>query len=244
VCAGALCSAVSCPPTRGVVTPCLSNYLSMQRVLGRPTQAYRYLPWLDIGQSYRQVKDYTDRHPGRPCWLLTTGIGIQVLRRPLHYNRLFFSQPNPPRLTGTLLSAAQCLTVYVHAGRAVAPFLHENPRIYWSSALLCTREIRYPSRGQHERMATCCIVPESLDAELQEADEAVTLDPAVRPPYVAMCASLPSRIPGAAISECETAIRLATADPLHKEELSKLSNRQNMPCATLDHRPTNLCRQK
>jgi hypothetical protein len=67
------------------------------------------------------------------------------------------------------------------------------------------------------------LVPESLDAELQEADEAVTLDPGSAPAHTLRCVLLSQAgIPNAAISECETAIQLATADPLHKDELSKL----------------------
>jgi len=37
-----------------------------------------------------------------------------------------------------------------------------------------------------------------------------------------MCASLPSRDTGRSDQRMRDAIRLATADPLHKEELSKL----------------------
>jgi hypothetical protein len=67
------------------------------------------------------------------------------------------------------------------------------------------------------------LVPESLDAELQESNEAVTLDPGSALAHTLRCLLLAqAELQTAAISECETAIQLATADSLHQDELSKL----------------------
>ena len=204
------------------------NYLSYANGFwGGPTQAYRYLPWLDIGQSYRQVKDYTDRHPGRPCWLLTDWYWVPGLYG-VPCTTIGYSSANriPPRLTGTVIVSSTMLNgIRYTQGRAVAPFLHENPKDFIGGSALLVYEGDFDTRAAASMSAWrhVALVPESLDAELQEADEAVTLDPGSAPAHTLRCVLLSQAgIPGAAISECETAIRLATADPLHKEELSKL----------------------
>jgi len=180
-----------------------------------------------LGQSYLQANDYIDRHPTEPCWLLTDWFWDPGLYG-LHCTTIGYFSTNriPPRLTGIIIVSSMMLNSTRYAqGRAVAPFVKEKPKDFIGGSALLVYEGDFDTRAAASMSAWrhVALVPESLDAELQEADEAVTLDPGSAPAHTLRCVLLSQAgIPGAAISECETAIRLATADPLHKEELSKL----------------------
>jgi hypothetical protein len=110
-------------------------------------------------------------------------------------------------------------------GRAVAPFLKEEPKEFIGGSALLVYEGDFDTRAAASMSAWrhVALVPESLDAELQEANEAVALDPSSAPAHALRCLLLSQAgIPNAAIVDCETAIRLAKADPLYRDELSKL----------------------
>src|SRR5208282_5728308 len=88
------------------------NYLSYANEFwGGPAKAYRYLPAIDWGQAYWQAKDYLDRHPADPCWLLTDwfwdpgpyGVRCQPVG-------LWFPIRIPPRLRGTVIVSSTLLT--------------------------------------------------------------------------------------------------------------------------------------
>jgi hypothetical protein len=204
------------------------NYLSYANEFwGGPKQAYKYLAALDAGQSYRQLKDYTDRHPGRPCWLLTDGYWDPGLYG-VTCTTIGGSSTNriPPRLAGTVIVSSSMFTTTGYAqGRAVAPFVQEKPKDFIGGSALLVYEGDFDTRAAASMSAWrhVALVPEPLDAELQEANEAVMLDPGSAPAHALRCMLLArAGIPNAAIVECETAIQLATADSLHQDELSKL----------------------
>ena len=204
------------------------NYLSyVNEFWGGPTNAYKYLGGPDIGQAYLQVNDYIGRHPAEPCWLLTGWFwnpGLYGVHcTPIGY---FSTSRIPPRLTGTIIVSSMVLnsTSYAEA-RAVAPFAKEKPKDFIGGSALLVYEGDFDTRAAASMSAWrhVALVPESLDAELQESNEAVTLDPGSAPAHTLRCLLLAqAELQTAAISECETAIQLATADSLHQDELSKL----------------------
>ena len=102
---GQLCAALPPGAARGIVSACLSNYLSYANDLwGGPSQAYKYESWLDIGQAYPEARAYLQQHPAENCWFIT---GWQW--DPRYYNvpcqtfGVYLPYEIPPHVHGTII---------------------------------------------------------------------------------------------------------------------------------------------
>lgn len=200
------------------------NYLSYANDLwGGPARAYKYEPWLDIGQAYPEAKVYLERHPTDPCWLLTDWYwdpGIYGVHcQPVGW---WFSTQIPARLRGTIIVSSTLLTTLRPEPRqAVAPFMNDKPKDFIGGSALLVYE------GDFDTLAAAgmstwrnaLLGSEPLGAALQDANAAVALVPKSPGAHVARCQILAkSGQPYAAIAECRTGIELAEGDPLTRAE--------------------------
>jgi 4-amino-4-deoxy-L-arabinose transferase-like glycosyltransferase len=200
------------------------NYLSYANEFwGGPAKAYKYLPGIDWGQAYPQAKDYLERHPADPCWLLTDWFwnpGLYGVHcQPVGY---FFAGRIPPRLRGTvILSSTLLTTIRPEQGRAVAPFMKGRPKDVIGGSALLVYEGDFDTRAAAGMVAwrRALLGSEPLDAALHYANDAVALVPNSPCAHVVRCQILAKGgQPYAAIAECETAMKLVEGDPLSRAE--------------------------
>jgi hypothetical protein len=203
------------------------NYLSYANDLwGGPAQAYKYEPWIDIGQAYPQAKDYLDRHPAHPCWLLTDWYwdpGLYGLHcQPVGY---FFATRIPPRLRGTVIVSSTLLnSVREEQGLVAAPFMKERPKDSIGGSALLVYEGDFDTRAAAGMVTwqRALLGGELLATALQDADDAVALEPKSPYAHEVRCGLLArSGQLDAALAACETAIALAKGDSLHQNELRR-----------------------
>jgi hypothetical protein len=201
------------------------NYLSYANDLwGGPTRAYMSESWLDVGQGYLQMKDYLDRHPAEPCWLLTDWYWNPAIYgvhcQPIGW---WFRSRIPPRLRGTVIVSSTLLTtVHLEQGQAVAPFMKERPQALIGGGALLVYEGDFDTRAAAGMSAwrRAFFWGEPFDAALQDANDAVALEPKSPATHAVRCQILAKNGQFyAAIAECETSIRLAKEDSLHQDEL-------------------------
>ena len=200
------------------------NYLSYANEFwGGPAKAYRYLPAIDWGQAYWQAKDYLDRHPADPCWLLTDWFwdpgpyGVRC--QPVGW---WFPIRIPPRLRGTVIVSSTLLTtIRPEQRQAVAPFMNGPPKDSIGGSALLVYAGDFDTRAAAGMLAfrRVLLSGEPLDAALQDANDAVALEPQSPHAHVVRCQMLAkSGQPYAGIAECESAIELAEGDPLNRAE--------------------------
>jgi len=201
------------------------NYLSYANEFwGGPKKSYKYLGGTDLGQAYPQVRDYLERHRADPCWLLTDWFwnpGLYGVHcQPVGY---YFGRRIPSRLQGTVIVSSTLLTtVKEEQGQAVAPFLNEKPQDQIGGSALLVYEGDFDTRAAAGMTAwqRALVGGEPLDAALQDANEAIGLEPKSPYAHEVRCGLLAkSGQLQEAIAECETAIALAEGDSLHQREL-------------------------
>jgi len=88
------------------------NYLSYANELwGGPTKTYQYLPWIDAGQSYWQVRQYTESHTSEDCWVLTKWQWDPEIYVPRCKAFSYWKgKPISPSMRGTVFVSSSLLT--------------------------------------------------------------------------------------------------------------------------------------
>ncbi|MGB9232946.1 MAG: phospholipid carrier-dependent glycosyltransferase [Terriglobales bacterium] len=204
------------------------DYLSYASDLwGGPSRAYKYEPWLDIGQAYPEAKAYFERHPADSCWLLTDWYwdpGVYGVHcHPIGY---WFGGRIPSRLHGTVIVSSTLLTATrVELEEAGAPFMTATPKDSIGGSALLVYEGDFDTRAAAGMSAwrSAIVGEEPLDVALGYANDAVALVPKSPYAHLTRCELLArSGQPFAAIAECETAKELAEDDPLHRAELQQM----------------------
>jgi Dolichyl-phosphate-mannose-protein mannosyltransferase len=197
------------------------NYLSYANEFwGGPTKAYQYLPAIDLGQGYPQARDYVQRHPANPCWLLTGwqwspgfyGVPCQFVGRI------------PPRMRGTVIVSSTLLaSASAEQVEAVAPFTRVRPKDSIGGSTLLVFEGDFDTSAAAGMSAwRAALMSQTPEAALQNADDAVALAPKSQHAHEVRCLILgKSGHPFAAIAECEYAVQLAQGDPVHRAEFQQ-----------------------
>ena len=153
---------------------------------GGPTKAYKYLPANDLGQGYLQARDYLERHPADPCWLLT---GWQwnpsLYGVPCQAVGYWFGGRIPPHLSGTVIVSSTLLSTSDTAQvEAVAPFTKLIPKDSIGGSTLLVFEGDFDTRAAAGMSAWReAVNTGSLDA----ANEAVALAPESAYAHEARC---------------------------------------------------------
>ena len=196
------------------------NYLSYANELwGGPSQTYKYLPWVDAGQSYLQVRDYLERNPSDDCWLLTNWqwnpevYGVHC--RVLGYWKM---ELIPPRLHGTVIVSSTALNTALLYQLIAAEFKNIPPQYYiGGSAMLVFKgdfDTRAGASVSAEHMAMQAIEEGRLSDALRLSDHAIQMSP--EDPYAykirANVLFVLGRLPEA-LDEYEQARALLLRDP-------------------------------
>jgi hypothetical protein len=201
------------------------NYLSYANELwGGPSQAYKYLPWVDIGQAYPEAKAYLERHPTDDCWLVT---GWQWDPRayglPCKTSGLYLSNPIPTHIHGTVIVSSTLIAdVRLAEGLIAAPFKNATPKDHIGGSALLVYE------GDFDTSANAAIAERNLAAKasqqgqmtaaLEHENKAVELAPASVIAHADLCILLARSRVDLALRECSTAQNLLLRDPMQAEE--------------------------
>jgi hypothetical protein len=202
------------------------NYLSYANDLwGGPKQAYKYEPWLDLGQAYPEAKAYLQQHPAKNCWLITGwhwdpafyGVPCQTFG-------LYLPHEMPPNAHGTFIVSSTVLTdVRLMEGELAAAFKNATPidRIGGSALLVYEGDFdtSLDAAVGERNLATYASSVGLLPAALGHGKKAVDLAPASALAHANLCMLLASTQVDAALKECYTARSLLLHDPLRQEPI-------------------------
>ncbi len=204
------------------------NYLSYANELwGGPGQAYKYLPWLDIGQAYPEAKDYLERHPAENCWFLTGWQWTPGLYGvPCQATGLYLSAEMPPRTHGTMIVSSTLLTdVRLGEREFAAAFRNATPKARIGGSALLVYEGDFDTglnaAVAERNLARNAAAAGQASAALEHAQKAVDFGPSSPLAHADRCILLePTRV-DLAWKECSTARSLLLQDPLHEEPFRK-----------------------
>jgi Dolichyl-phosphate-mannose-protein mannosyltransferase len=202
------------------------NYLSYANDLwGGPKRAYKYEPWLDLGQAYPEVKTYLQKHPARNCWLITGwhwdpafyGVPCQTFG-------LYLPHEIPRSAHGTFIVSSTLLTdVRLMEGELAAAFKNTTPIDHIGGSALLVYEGDFDTSLDaavgERNLATYALSVGSLPAALEHGKKAVDLAPASALAHANLCMLLASTEIDAALNECYTARSLLLDDPLRQESI-------------------------
>jgi hypothetical protein len=204
------------------------NYLSYASDLwGGPAQAYKYLPWLDLGQAYPEAKAYIEKHPAKDCWLITgwqwdpTLYGV-----PCQSFGLYLPHEMPPHVHGTIIVSDTLLTdVRLGEQELVEPFKNAAPKDRIGGSALLVYEGDFDTSLDaavgERNLATYALSEGQPVAALEHGRRAVDLAPGSALAHANLCMLLaPTRV-DSALQECYTARSLLLRDPLGQEAIRK-----------------------
>jgi 4-amino-4-deoxy-L-arabinose transferase-like glycosyltransferase len=202
------------------------HYLSYANDLwGGPAQAYKYQPWLDLGQAYPEAKAYLEQHPAENCWLITgwhwdpTLYGV-----PCQSSGLYLLHEIPPRAHGTFIVSSTLLTdVRLMEGELSAPFKNATPKDHIGGSALLVYEGEFDTSLNaavgERNLATYALSIGQLPAALEHGKKAVDLAPQSALAHANLCILLAPTKVDAALKECSTARNLLLQDPLRQEQI-------------------------
>lgn len=204
------------------------NYLSYANELwGGPAQAYKYLPWLDVGQTYPQAKDYLEKHPAKDCWFIAAWQwDPQFYDVPCQTISLYLPHEIPPHVHGTVIVSSTLLTdVRIADAEMVAGFKNAVPKDHIGGSALLVYEGDFDTSldaaAGESNLATRALSTGQLSAALEHGRKAVALAPASPLVHANLCRFLATTQVDAALRECYVARSLLLRDPLRDEPTRK-----------------------
>jgi len=204
------------------------NYLSYANDLwGGPARAYKYLPWLDIGQTYPQAKAYLERHPADNCWFIAAwqwDPGIYGV--PCRSFGLYLTHEIPSHVHGTIIVSSTLLTdVRIADAEIAAAFKNATPKDHIAGSALLVYEGDFDTRldaaAGESGLAMHALSTGDSSTALEHGNKAVQLAPASPLVHANLCNLLASTQVDAALKECYIAQNLLLADPLRDEQSRK-----------------------
>ncbi len=204
------------------------NYLSYANEFwGGPTQAYKYLPWLDIGQAYPEAKVYLERNPAENCWFFTVWQwDPRLYDIPCQTFGSYFPHQIPPRVRGTVIVSSTLLRDVRLEGKIAAPFKNTVPKgEIGGSALLVYEgdfDTRLAAAMSELNLANRGLLTGQPSEALLHGNRAVELAPDSAEGHGSFCLLLAGIGQlDSARSECYKAQSLLLNDPLRQEPLRK-----------------------
>jgi hypothetical protein len=202
------------------------NYLSYANELwGGPQNLYRRLPWTDLNQTYWQVSRYMQQHPNTPCWLDSDyRVPAGKYKVPCSQMGNHWETQLPARMKGIVFVSSSWLQVDGRPGDPLAPFNESQPKALLGGSAMMVYEGEFDTRaaagGALENKALRLLHSSDPKAALFPAAKAVEMAPSSARAHYYHCVALAfSGYPQQEIPECETAIKLAERDPLHRSDL-------------------------
>jgi len=201
------------------------NYLSYANELwGGPKAAYKYLPWVDIGQAYPEARAYLQQHPSENCWMIT---GWQwdpaVYGVPCKTTGLYLSNTIPARVRGRVIVSSTLVDdVRLPEGTIATAFKGTRPVDSIGGSALLVYEGDFDTRANasigERNLAAAASIAGQTPAALEHEEKAVRLAPGSPIAHADLCSVLARDRVDLALQECTTARNLLAADPLSEEE--------------------------
>jgi 4-amino-4-deoxy-L-arabinose transferase-like glycosyltransferase len=201
------------------------NYLSCANELwGGPRNLYKHLPWADLNQTYWQVSRYMEQHPNTPCWLDSDWrVPVDKYNVPCTQMGNHWETELPARMKGIIFVSSSWLQIDGRPGDPLAPFHESQPKALLGGSAMLVYEGEFNSRRAAgralENKALRLLRGGDPRAALFPAAQAVEMAPssARAHDYYGVALAL-NGYPQQGLLECETAIKLAQGDPLHRSE--------------------------
>jgi len=208
------------------------NYLSYSNEFwGGPAQSYKYLGGeTDWGQSYWQVKAYTEQHPSEKCWLFTDLLVSDVYGVTCVPVGVLYPGLAPTQMNGTVLIESKDLySIYPVQSEETEPFKNIRPTDTIGGSAILVFKGNFDTRATASMTATMMAVRALKNSRLLQAQELSDYAIRISPQSVyghnvraAILARLGDR--NAAISELENARNLALNKPLDASLLTVIDN--------------------
>ena len=200
------------------------NYLSYANDLwGGPAQAYKYEPWVDIGQAYPETKAYLERHPSQNCWLVTGWHwDPRLYDVPCQASGPYLLNEMPPHVRGTVLVSSTLLTdVRMTEGELAVAFKNATPKDHIGGSALLVYEGDFDTSLNaavvERRESEDALSVGRLNAAMEHGERAVELAPTSALAHINLCKLLEPAQVDLAREECFTARNLLRHDPLRDE---------------------------
>ncbi len=200
------------------------DYLSYANEMwGGPSQAYKYEPWVDVGQSYNEAKTYLSDHPSTNCWLVTAwqwDPGLYDL--PCQTAGLYFSHRIPARVQGTVIVSSTLLSDVRLSEQGLAhAFRGMAPKAYLGGSALLVYEGEFDTRLNaaisERNLAAAAFNSGQVEAAVEHGRVAMELAPDSAIEHGDLCIFLATARTDQALPECYKARELLLQDPLREE---------------------------
>jgi predicted membrane-bound dolichyl-phosphate-mannose-protein mannosyltransferase len=200
------------------------NYLSYANDLwGGPARAYKYEPWLDIGQAYPETKAYLAKHRAENCWLITAWHwDPSRYDVPCHAFSLYLPGEIPPRVHGSFIVSSTLLTdVRLPEAETAVAFKYSTPKDKIGGSALLVYEGDFDTSldtaaGETYLAAYNTSIGQPSIA-LEHAKKAVAVAPTSAIAHANLCFLLAPTERDSALKECSLARSLLGQDPLRAE---------------------------
>jgi len=201
------------------------NYLSYANELwGGPQNLYRYLPDTDDNQTYWQVSRYMEQYPNTPCWLNSdwrvpaSKYGVPCVQMGDHWETQL-----PARMKGIVFVSSTWLQIDGRPGDPLAPFHQSQPKALLGGSAMLVYEGEFDTR-----VAAARALDNKVLRLLRGGDPKAAMLPAAEAAEMAQSWAFARDLYGVVLArngylqqgllECETAIKLAQSDPLHRSD--------------------------
>jgi len=197
------------------------NYLSYANELwGGSEDAYKYVSWPDIGQSYIEAKTYLQRHPSDKCWYLTPfQWSPQLYGVPCNAFGLYVENQIPSRVQGTVIVSSTLFNYSRPSGvELAAPFRNVPPNAKIGGSALLVYEgdfdTSFAASLSESQMMHRDFSAGQISSALEHGRRSVEFAPNSVVPHYDFCTVLADAgQTDSALQECSTAQRLVNSDP-------------------------------
>ena len=197
------------------------DYLSYANEFwGGTGNAYRYLAFLDVGQSYLEAKAYLDSHPSPQCWFLTPWQwSPQLYGVPCKAFGLYLDGDMPPRVRGTVIVSSNLFTnLRPSHTELAAPFAATPPTSKLGGSALLVYEgdfdTSFAASLSESQMMHRDFSAGQISSALEHGRRSVEFAPNSVVPHYDFCTVLADAgQTDSALQECSTAQMLVNSDP-------------------------------
>lgn len=200
------------------------NYLSFANELwGGPSHAYKYLPWLDMGQAYPEARAYLEKHPSNNCWLVA---GWQwdpaIYDLPCVTSGRYLTHQMPSHVHGTVILSSTLLnSVGLPEQQLAGAFKNASPKDRIAGSALLVYEGDFDTSLNaatvEKNLAAAAFVSGQDAAALVHSERELVLAPTSATAHGDHCIFLARSQVALALQECYTARELLLRDPLREE---------------------------
>jgi hypothetical protein len=202
------------------------NYLSYaNEAWGGTGNIYKLLPNTDLAQTFWQVAQYMEKHPGTPCWIESNfWAPPEPYKVPcIHMGDRDVFTEVPPHMEGIAFISATSLEVESPVGGPLSTFLSLRPSARLGGSAMLVYEGQFDTRIAAARaliIRSVQVFNEGRpDEALYFARQAVDTAPSYARAHELYCLTLATNgRPQEGLPECALAVQQLRADPRGEEE--------------------------